>query len=106
MEGVCGDWRSELDVFPGSDRQRGAVRGSVTLRLLQRDTKRFVSLSEVSCPAFRSGLVPPEGSSGGGRGLCAGAGRGVAQAAVLVRHGGRSAAARTQGNVTTRRAVP
>lgn len=48
-------------------------------------------------PVFRSGLVSPEGASGGERGLCVGPGWGLAQAPDLVRHGGRSASSRTQG---------
>lgn len=53
-------------------------------------------------PVFRSGLVPPEGASGGEWRLYVSAGWGLAQAADLVRHGGRSATARTQGSIATR----
>lgn len=91
--------------FPGQIDNAELFEGQLRFVCFSK-TQNDVFFSEVSCPAFRSGLVPPEGSSGGGRGLCAGAGRGVAQAAGLVRHSGRSATARTQGNITTCRAVP
>lgn len=54
------------------------------------------------CLCFRSAIVPPEGAAGGERGLPAGAGRRLAQPAVLVWTGGRPAAAGAQGTVATR----
>ena len=45
----------------------------------------------------RAGVLPVEGPAGGERGLCADPSRGMAQAAGLVRDGGRSARPRAQG---------
>lgn len=53
-------------------------------------------------PCFRSALVPPEGAAGGERGLPAGAGRRLAQAAVLVWTGGWAATTGAQGADATR----
>lgn len=87
--------------------------------VFQRSFKRKKKLSESSVfclfqtviiskasPVFRSGLIPPEGASGRERGLWAGPGCGVAQAAVLVRHGGWSATAGAQGITATHQVDP